>query len=232
MQVFVVENEVKDIMVQICPFCENGVEITEIKSYPDYRRRFFSCGHIDKPAEENINVHIYGKTDLARRMSGVADREDTIDISPITAIVLSRLKHSKKVKIKEKTVGGKRCLQFSAESIRLAITNEDINIHLLETKFSENIFPKDILESISVLTNEVRTNSIIKDRERKKILSLFERLNNVLASQPKRTIFGGKWTFSLATPYILKIIEILTGSSTDNYNSNANNKRNTKKTPV
>jgi hypothetical protein len=30
----------------------------------------------------------------------------------------------------------------------------------------------------------------------------------------------------------LKIIEILTGSSTDNYNSNANNKRNTKKTPV
>ena len=107
-------------------------------------------------------------------------------------------------------------MQFSAESIRLAITNEDINIHLLETKFSENIFPKDILESISVLTKEVITNSIIKDRERKKILSLLERLNNVLASQPKRTIFGGKWTFSLATPYILKIIEILTGSSTDN----------------
>lgn len=223
----------KDIMVQICPFCENGVEITEIKSYPDYRRRFFSCGHIDKPAEEAINVHTDGnKTDLTRRISGVPHREDTIDISPIAAIVLSRLKHSKEVKIKEKTIGGKRCLQFSAESIRLAITNEDINIHLLETKFSENIFPKDILESISVLTKEVRTNSIIKDRERKKILSLFERLNNVLASQPKRTIFGGKWTLSLATPYILKIIEILTGSSTDNYNSNANNKRNTKKTPV
>ena len=223
----------KDIMVQICPFCENGVEITEIKSYPDYRRRFFSCGHIDKPAEEAINVHTDGnKTDLTRRISGVPQREDTIDISPIAAIVLSRLKHSKKVKVKEKTIGGKRCLQFSAESIRFAITNEDINIHLLETKFSENIFPKDILESISVLTKEVRTNSIIKDRERKKILSLFERLNNVLASQPKRTIFGGKWTFSLAAPYILKIIEILTGSSTDNYNSNANNKRNTKKTPV
>ena len=220
-------------MVQICPFCENGVEITEIKSYPDYRRRFFSCGHIDKPAEEAINVHTDGnKTDLTRRISGVPQREDTIDISPIAAIVLSRLKHSKKVKVKEKTIGGKRCLQFSAESIRFAITNEDINIHLLETKFSENIFPKDILESISVLTKEVRTNSIIKDRERKKILSLFERLNNVLASQPKRTIFGGKWTFSLAAPYILKIIEILTGSSTDNYNSNANNKRNTKKTPV
>ena len=223
----------KDIMVQICPFCENGVEITEIKSYPDYRRRFFSCGHIDKPAEEAINVHTdSNKTDLTRRISGVPQREDTIDISPIAAIVLSRLKHSKKVKVKEKTIGGKRCLQFSAESIRFAITNEDINIHLLETKFSENIFPKDILESISVLTKEVRTNSIIKDRERKKILSLFERLNNVLASQPKRTIFGGKWTFSLAAPYILKIIEILTGSSTDNYNSNANNKRNTKKTPV
>ena len=223
----------KDIMVQICPFCENGVEITEIKSYPDYRRRFFSCGHIDKPAEEAINVHTdSNKTDLTRRISGVSHREDTIDISPIAAIVLSRLKHSKKVKIKEKTIGGKRCLQFSAESISLAITNEDINIHLLETKFSENISPKDILESISVLTKEVRTNSIIKDRERKNILSLFERLNNVLASQPKRTIFGGKWTFSLATPYILKIIEILTGSSTDNYNSNANNKRNTKKTPV
>lgn len=220
-------------MVQICPFCENGVEITEIKSYPDYRRRFFSCGHIDKPAEEAINVHTdSNKTDLTRRISGVPQREDTIDISPIAAIVLSRLKHSKKVKVKEKTIGGKRCLQFSAESIRFAITNEDINIHLLETKFSENIFPKDILESISVLTKEVRTNSIIKDRERKKILSLFERLNNVLASQPKRTIFGGKWTFSLAAPYILKIIEILTGSSTDNYNSNANNKRNTKKTPV
>jgi hypothetical protein len=200
-------------MVRICPLCENGVEITEIQSYPDYRRRFFSCGHIDKPSEKGSDEHTDGMTNLSRQTSGVAASENTINISPVAAIVLSRLKQSKEVKVKEKTIGGKAWLQFYAESIRFGINNEEISIHLLETRFSEKIIPKDILDRISVLNREIRTDSTIRDKERNKILGLLEKLNDILASQPKRIIVGRKWTFSLASPYILKTIEILSDSS-------------------
>jgi hypothetical protein len=218
-------------MVQICPLCENGVEITEIKSYPDYRRRFFSCGHIHKPNEKGFGEHTDGMTNLSRQTPRVAASE-TINISPVAAIVLSRLKQSKEVKVKEKTISGKAWLQFYTTSIRFGINNEEISIHLLETKFSEKIVPKDILGRVSTLTGEIRTDSTIRDKERKKILGLLERLNNILASQTKRIIVGGKWTFSLASPYILKTIEILSDSSTDNYNSNTNGNSNTKETPA
>lgn len=214
-------------MVQICPFCENGVEITEITSYPNYTRRFFSCGHMAKPTEGDNNTD----SKNAFNHSAAEAEEESIDISPIAAIVISRLKQSKKVQIKEKTFNRKPCLQFSAESLRLVITNEIINVHLLETKFAENISAANILDSISELTQEVRTNCIIHDQERKKMLSLFEKLNAILVSQPARTLFRRKWTFSLATPYILKIIEILVGSSTGSFDSSVNNKNN-KKTSV
>ena len=98
-------------MVQICPLCENGVEITEIKSYPDYRRRFFSCGHIDKPNGKGFDEHTDGMTNLSRQTPGVAASENTINISPVAAIVLSRLKQSKEVKVKEKTISGKSSLK-------------------------------------------------------------------------------------------------------------------------
>nr|MDQ3977509.1 hypothetical protein [Thermoproteota archaeon] len=81
------------------------------------------------------------------------------------------------------------------------------------TKFSEKIVPKDILGRVSTLIGEIRTDSTIRDKERKKILGLIERLNNILASQPKRIIVGRKWTFSLESPYILKTIEKLCDSS-------------------
>lgn len=218
-------------MVQICPLCENGVEITEIKSFPDYRRRFFSCGHIDKPNEKGFDEHTDGMT-LSRQTPGVAASENTINISPVAAIVLSRLKQSKEVKVKEKTISGKAWLQFYTKSIRFGINNEEISIHLLETKFSEKIVPKDILGRVSTLMGEIRTDSTIRDKERKKILGLIERLNNILASQPKRIIVGRKWTFSLASLYILKTIEKLCDSSNDNYNSNTSGNSNTKETPA
>jgi hypothetical protein len=209
-------------MVEICPFCENGVEITEITSYPDYRRRFFSCGHMAKPTQGDNNTE--SKNTLNRTTLGPAAGEESVDISPIAAIVISRLKQSKKVQIKEKTFNRKPCLQFSAESLRLFITNEIINVHLLETKFTENISASNILESISALTQELRTTSTIHDRERKKMLSLFEKLNAILLSKPARTLLRRKWTFTVATPYILKIIEVLVGSSSVN-NNNYNNKK-------
>ena len=206
-------------MVQICPLCENGIEITEIKSYPGYRRRFFSCGHIDQPNEKGFDERTDGTTNLSRQTPGVAASENTINISPIAAIVLSRLKQSKEVKVKEKTISGKAWLQFYTKSIRFSINNEEISIHLLETRFSEKIVPKDILGRFSTLTGEIRTDSTIRDKERKKILGLLERLNNILAFQPKRIVVGRKWTFSLASPYILKTIEILCDSSTSSNSS-------------
>jgi hypothetical protein len=218
-------------MVQICPFCENGVEITEIKSYPDYSRRFFSCGHIDKPIEKDLNLHSDRMADLSRQISGGTNGENTINISPIAAIVLTRLKQSKEVKIREKNIGGNRWLQFSAESIRFAISSKEITIHLLETKFSEKIDPKYILDNISALTKEIKTNSIIREKEGKKIIRLFETLNNILVSQPKRFVIGRKWTFSLASPYILKTIELLSSCGIDNYHSNTNDDKNSKKHP-
>ena len=216
-------------MVQICPFCENGVEITEITSYPDYTRRFFSCGHMAKPTQGDNNTD--SKNALDHTTLGPATGEESVDISPIAAIVISRLKQSKKVQIKEKVFNRQPCMQFSAESLRLVITNEIMNVHLLETKFTENISAANILESISALTQEVRTNSIIHDREKKKMLSLFEKLNAILVSKPARTLLGRKWNFSVATPYILKIIEVLVGSSTGNFDTSVNNKNN-KKTSV
>ncbi|MDQ3838167.1 MAG: hypothetical protein M3297_02750 [Thermoproteota archaeon] len=200
-------------MVRICPFCENGIEITEIKSYPDYSRKFFSCGHIDKPNKKDLSSHNDKMADLSPRISRDMNGENTVNISPLAAIVLTRLKQSKEVKIREKTISGKRWLQFSGESIRFAISNEEINIQLLETKFSERINPKHISNSILALSNEIKTNSIVREKERKKILGLFETLNNILVSEPKRIIIGRKWNFSLTSPYILKTIEILTGSS-------------------
>jgi hypothetical protein len=200
-------------MVRICPFCENGIEITEIKSYPDYSRKFFSCGHIDKPNKKDLSSHNDKMADLSPRISRDMNGENTVNISPLAAIVLTRLKQSKEVKIREKTISGKRWLQFSGESISFAISNEEINIQLLETKFSERINPKHISTSILALSNEIKTNSIVTEKERKKILGLFETLNNILVSEPKRIIIGRKWNFSLTSPYILKTIEILTGSS-------------------
>jgi hypothetical protein len=216
-------------MVQICPFCENGVEITEVESYPNYVRRFYSCGHIAKPTDEDDNNQTDSKTNLNQSISGVADEEDTVNITPVAAIVLTRLKQSKKVKIIERIIDKKPNLQFSAESLRLTINNEVISVHLLETKFSENISPKNILNTISSLTKEVKTNFMLKDKEKKKILKLIEKLNNVLAPLPKRTLykrtlFAKKWTFSLSTPYILKIIEIISGTGTDHSSNNTNSK--------
>jgi hypothetical protein len=216
-------------MVQICPFCENGVEITEITSYPDYARRFFSCGHMAKPTQDDNNTD--SKNTLNHTTLDPAVGEESVDISPIAAIVISRLKQSKKVQIREKSFNRKPCLQFSAESLRLVITNEIMNVHLLETKFTENISAANILESISALTQELRTTSTIHDLEKKKMFSLFERLNTILASKPARTLLRRKWTFTVATPYILKIIEVLVGSSTGNFDSSVNNKNN-KKTSV
>jgi hypothetical protein len=216
-------------MVQICPFCENGVEITEIKSYPNYIRRFYSCGHIAKPTDEEINNQSDSKTSHNHSISGIEDEQETVNITPIAAIVLTRLKQSKKVKINEKIIDKKQSLQFSAESLRLTINNEAINVHLLETKFSENISSKNILIAISSLTKEVKTNFMLRDKEKKKILKLIERLNNILAPLPKRTLFkrtlfARKWTFSLSTPYVLKIIEILSGIGTVHSNNNTNSR--------
>jgi hypothetical protein len=216
-------------MVQICPFCENGVEITEVESYPNYVRRFYSCGHIAKPADEANNNQTDSKTNLNQSISGVTGEEDTVNITPVAAIVLTRLKQSKKVKIIERIIDKKPSLQFSAESLRLTINNEVISVHLLETNFSENISPKNILNTISSLTQEVKTNFKLKDKEKKKILELIEKLNNVLAPLPKRilvkrTLFAKKWTFSLSTPYILKIIEILSSTGTKHSSNNTNSK--------
>jgi hypothetical protein len=212
-------------MVQICPFCENGVEITEIESYPNYVRRFYSCGHIAKPTDEEINNQTNSKTDHNHSISGIEGEEETVNITPVAAIVLTRLKQSKKIKIDEKIIDKKRSLQFSAKSLRLTINNESINVHLLETKFSENISSKNILIAISSLTKEVKTNFMLKEKEKKKILKLIERLNYILAPLPKRTLFkrtlhARKWTFSLSTPYVLKIIEILSGIGTAHSNNN------------
>ena len=182
-----------------------------------------------KPTQDDNNTD--SKNTLNHTTLGPAPGEESVDFSPVAAIVISRLKQSNKVQIKEKSLNRKPCLQFSAESLRLVITNEIMNVHLLETKFTENISAANILESISALTQELRTTSKIHDREKKKMFSLFEKLNTILSSKPARILLRRKWTFSIATPYILKIIEVLVGSSTGNFDSSVNNKNN-KKTSV
>jgi hypothetical protein len=225
-------------MVQICPFCENGVEIAEIESYPNYIRKFYSCGHIAKPTDEDINNQTDSKANHNHLISSIeGEEEDTVNITPVAAIILTRLKQSKKVKINEKIIDKKQSLQFSAESLRLTINNEAISVHLLETKFSENISSKNILIAISSLTKEVKKNFMLKDKEKKKILTLIERLNKVLAPLPKRTLFkrtlfARNWTFSLSTPYILKIIEILSGAGIEHSKNNTNSNGTTNKMSI
>lgn len=184
-------------MVEVCPICENGVEITEIKSYPDITRRFFSCGHMAQPLQR----------------TSVVEPITTINVSATAALVVSRLKQSKKVKITEKMFGGRPSIQFSADYIRFTVNNDIVNIELPERKLSQNISVNNILEVIQSIIQEIKTSSSsINDKQRKRILSLLEKLKNILSTQPTKSIFRKKWVFQTTTPFILRIIELLTGS--------------------
>ncbi|HJY15415.1 MAG TPA: hypothetical protein VJ225_05230, partial [Nitrososphaeraceae archaeon] len=189
------------------------------------------------PTDEDINNQTDSKANHNHLISSIEGEEGTVNITPVAAIILTRLKQSKKVKINEKIIDKKQSLQFSAESLRLTINNEAISVHLLETKFSENISSKNILIAISSLTKEVKKNFMLKDKEKKKILTLIERLNKVLAPLPKRTLFkrtlfARKWTFLLSTPYILKIIEILSGAGIEHSKNNTNSNGTTNKMSI
>lgn len=92
-------------------------------------------------------------------------------------------------------------------------------MYIQDTKVSQNISSTSILDKFQSIVQEVQTSSI-NDKERQPILSLIERLKDIISPEPatettskfrrlKKWISRKKWVFSTATPYILKLIDIL-----------------------
>lgn len=42
------------IMVEEYPVCKMKVELTKVEDYPDYKRRYYSCGHIIKSVSKGL----------------------------------------------------------------------------------------------------------------------------------------------------------------------------------
>lgn len=42
------------IMVEECSVCKMKVELTKVEDYPDYKRRYYSCGHIIKSVSKGL----------------------------------------------------------------------------------------------------------------------------------------------------------------------------------
>jgi hypothetical protein len=44
------------IMAEECPVCKMKVELTKVEDYPDYKRRYYSCGHNIKSVSKGLKL--------------------------------------------------------------------------------------------------------------------------------------------------------------------------------
>lgn len=184
-------------MIEECPVCKGRVDLTKVEDYPDYKLRYYSCGHISKFVQRAII-------------------EPAITVSDSVALSVTRFKHSPKVTIEEKTQDGRPSLQFSADNAKIVINNSIVTFNSPEGKTSQNI-SASIWEKIKSIFQEVKEDPSIVNKD--ELLSLLDKISS-LEQQPERRVSlrdrlkyrdaGDRWVFSTATPYILKIIDIIT----------------------
>jgi hypothetical protein len=123
------------------------------------------------------------------------------------------------VSIEEKLIGGKLSLEFSAEKIRLVINNIIISVnaqddYILTRSLSEK---DEIINKIRTLRYEVEESSN-KTEENRKTRFLLQRMEYILASDSdvnskvsklKSWIRRDKWLFTMTSPFVMKIIELI-----------------------
>jgi hypothetical protein len=121
--------------------------------------------------------------------------------------------------IEEKLIDGKLSLEFSAEKIRLVINNITISVnaqddYILTRSLSEK---DEIINKIRTLRYEVEESSN-KTEENRKTRFLLQRMEYILASDSdvnskvsklKSWIRRDKWLFTMTSPFVMKIIELI-----------------------
>lgn len=121
--------------------------------------------------------------------------------------------------IEEKLIDGKLSLEFSAEKIRLVINNIIISVnaqddYILTRSLSEK---DEIINKIRTLRYEVEESSN-KTEENRKTRFLLQRMEYILASDSdvnskvsklKSWIRRDKWRFTMTSPFVMKIIELI-----------------------
>jgi hypothetical protein len=141
------------------------------------------------------------------------------DISNRIAATITNFKQSQQVSIEEKLIDGKLSLEFSAEKIRLVINNIIISVnaqddYILTRSLSEK---DEIINKIRTLRYEVEESSN-KTEENRKTRFLLQRMEYILASDSdvnskvsklKSWIRRDKWLFTMTSPFVMKIIELI-----------------------
>jgi hypothetical protein len=119
-------------------------------------------------------------------------------------------------------VDGKLSLEFSAERINIVINNDVIGVnakddyYILTRSFSRK---DEIINKIRTLRYEVEKSSK-NSEEKRKTRSLLKRMEYILTStsdsganskfsKVKSWIIRNKWLFTITSPFIMQIIELI-----------------------
>lgn len=183
-------------MAEECPVCKGRVELIKMEDYPDYKIRYYSCGHNSKLYQRSISEPAYS-------------------VSDSVAVSVTRFKQSPNITIEEKTHDGRPSLQFSADNAKIIINNSTVTFNSPEGKTSQ-VISKSFWEKIKSIHQEAKEDPSLLNKD--KILPLIDRILSLEQQHGKVSLWNrlkirnveGKWVFSTATPYILKIIDIIT----------------------
>jgi hypothetical protein len=142
-------------------------------------------------------------------------------LSDKIAAIITKFKQSQKVSVEEKLIDGKLSLEFSAEKIKLVINNIIISVnaqddYILTRSFSGK---DELINKIRTLRYEVEKSSN-KTEQNRKTRFLLQRMEYILTSASdsganskfsklKSWIILNKWHFTITSPFIMKIIELI-----------------------
>jgi hypothetical protein len=142
-------------------------------------------------------------------------------ISDKIAATITKFKQSQKVSVEEKIIDGKLSIEFSAERIKLVINNTIISVNAQDDYILTRGFSRkdEIINKIRTLRYEVEKSSN-NSEEKRKTHFLLQRMEYILTSTSdsgansifsklKSWIMRKKWLFTITSPFLMKIIEII-----------------------
>jgi hypothetical protein len=142
-------------------------------------------------------------------------------ISDKIAATITKFKQSQKVSVEEKLINGKLSIEFSAERIKLVINNTIISVNAQDEYILTRDFSRkdEIINKIRTLRYEVEKSSN-NSEEKRKTHFLLQRMEYILTSTSdsgansifsklKSWIMRKKWLFTITSPFLMKIIEII-----------------------
>jgi|SRR5918996_5020480 hypothetical protein len=202
-------------MTEKCPVCGAG-ELTKVNDNPDFKESFYSCGHHPKLSRRSINEPAAKINDSASASKHVkrSVSEPTVNVSDSIDLLIRRFKQLPNVTIEEKIYDNTPSLQFSADrATKFFINNSTVKIILPGNKeITQNISPSSI-EKIRSIFQESKPSSF-KNKEEYSFLQTFTKILTKKEgvsfwARLKYRLARKKWVFPIATPFILKIIDIL-----------------------